>query len=89
MQNELNKIGKVFTTDILIIGAGLGGTVTATKVHELNESAKILLIEKGYYGYTGDSTKAGHGMVMMAPEDDLDTFCEEQDKAEPAWNVSE
>ena len=47
MQNELNKIGKVFTTDILIIGAGLGGTVTATKVHELNESAKILLIEKG------------------------------------------
>ena len=80
MQNELNKIGKVITTDILIVGAGLGGTVTATKVHELNESAKILLIEKGYYGYTGDSTKAGHGMVMMAPEDDLDTFCEEQVK---------
>lgn len=80
MQDELKKIGKVFTTDILIIGAGLGGTVTATKVHELNESAKILMIEKGYYGYNGDSTKAGHGMVMMAPEDDLDTFCEEQVK---------
>lgn len=78
MQKELNKIGKVFTTDVLIIGAGLAGNVTAAKIHDLDESAKIMLIEKGYYGYNGDSTKAGHGIVMMAPEDDLDTFCEEQ-----------
>lgn len=80
MKKELNEIGNVFTTDILIIGGGLGGTITAAKVHELNPSAQILLVEKGYYGYTGDSTKAGHGIVMMAPEDDLDTFCEEQVK---------
>lgn len=80
MQNELNKMGKVFTTDILIVGSGLAGVVTATKIHELNPEAKIMMLEKGYYGYTGDSTKAGHGIVMMAPEDDLDTFCEEQVK---------
>lgn len=80
MQNELKKIGKVFTTDVLIVGAGLAGVVTATKIQELNKNAKIMMIEKGYFGYTGDSTKAGHGIVMMAPEDDLDIFCEEQVK---------
>ena len=80
MKKELNEIGKVYTTDILIIGAGLGGVVTAVKIQEMNPSAQIMMLEKGYYGYTGDSTKAGHGIVMMAPEDDLDTFCEEQVK---------
>lgn len=80
MQKELNKIGTVITTDIVIVGSGLAGAITATKIQELNPSAKILMLEKGYYGYTGDSTKAGHGIVMMAPEDDLDVFCEEQVK---------
>ena len=55
MKKELNEIGNVFTTDILIIGGGLGGTITAAKVHELNPSAQILLVEKGYYGYAGQN----------------------------------
>ena len=80
MQNELEEIGKVITTDVLIVGAGLAGVVTAAKIQTLKPDAKILLLEKGYYGYTGDSTKAGHGIVMLAQEDDLDTFCEEQVK---------
>ena len=37
MKKELNEIGNVFTTDILIIGGGLGGTITAAKVHELKK----------------------------------------------------
>jgi len=76
--NELNKLGKVLTTDVLVIGAGLGGMLTALKLKKLDKSIDVLCIEKNYHGYTGQSTKAGHGFFYMSPKDDIDEFCKQQ-----------
>ena len=71
---KLENLGKVITADILCLGGGLGGITAALKAKDLDESADVLVVEKDYYGYTGLSTRAGHGMHLMAPEDDLETY---------------
>lgn len=38
----------------------------------------MLCIEKSYFGYTGKTTKAGHGATYMAPGNDVDAFCRHQ-----------
>ena len=75
---ELNKLGKVITTDVLIVGAGLSAMVAALSIKKQNKSLDVLCLEKQYFGYNGKTTKAGHGAHYMASEDDLDTFCKEQ-----------
>lgn len=60
---------KTYTTDVLIVGGGLGGAIMAQKLHMLKPDVKITIMEKGYFGYTGQTTKAGHGMCIMSPED--------------------
>ena len=81
--SELNKLGKVVTTDVLIIGGGTGGVVAGLKLKRLNPELDVMILEQGYYGYKGQSTKAGHGMFYMAPEDDIDVFIEEQVRCNP------
>lgn len=76
--NELEKLGKIITTDVLIIGGGLAGLITALKIKKLNSDIDVMCVEKGYHGYNGESTKAGHGFFYMSPEDDIDAFCKEQ-----------
>lgn len=75
---ELNKLGKVYTTDVLVIGTGMGGAVTALKLKKLDPTIDVLCIERGYFGYNGQSTKAGHGILHMDKGDDIDEFCKEQ-----------
>lgn len=81
----MSNTRKTYTTDVLVVGAGLGGVVLAQKLHELKPDAKITLIEKGYFGYTGQTTKAGHGMCIMSAEagDDVYEFCKEQVEHNP------
>ncbi len=76
---------KTYETDVLVVGAGLGGVVMAQKLQELRPDVKIMLIERNYFGYTGQTTKAGHGMCIMSAEagDDLYEMCEEQVKINP------
>lgn len=75
---ELNKLGKVETADVLIIGTGLMGLVTALKIKKMAPETDVLCVERGYFGYNGKTTKAGHGATYMAPEDDVDAFCKQQ-----------
>ena len=76
---------KTYTTDVLVVGAGLGGVVMVQKLQELRPDVKVIMIEKNYFGYTGQTTKAGHGMCVMMAEagDDLYQMCEEQVKINP------
>lgn len=76
---------KTYVTDVLVIGAGLAGVVMVQKLQELKPDVKIMMIEKNYFGYTGQTTKAGHGMCVMMAEagDDLYAMCEEQVKINP------
>ncbi len=78
--NELEKMGKVVTTDVLIVGCGLSAMCAALKLKKENKNLDILCLEKQWFGYNGKTTKAGHGALYMAPDDDIDAFCEEQVK---------
>lgn len=75
---ELSDLGHVHSADVLIIGGGLGGMVTGLKIKRMDPKIDVLVVEKDYHGYTGQSTKAGHGVYHMAPDDDIDAFCKEQ-----------
>lgn len=77
---DLNKLGKVITSDVLILGSGFSAIVAALKIKELKPEADVLCVEKQWFGYNGKTTKAGHGAHMISPEDDVDAFCEEQVK---------
>ena len=74
-----------YTTDVLVVGGGLGGAVLAQKLHSLKPDIKITIMEKGYFGYTGQTTKAGHGMCIMSPEDgdEIYAMCKEQVENNP------
>ena len=76
---------KTYVTDVLVVGGGLGGAVLAQKLHMLKPDVKIAIMEKGYFGYTGQTTKAGHGMCMLSPEagDDIYAMCKEQVELNP------
>ena len=54
--------GKVHTSDILVIGGGMSGLVTAIRAKENNPDLDVLVVDKGSIGWTGQATKAGNGI---------------------------
>ncbi|MGN1155135.1 MAG: FAD-binding protein [Agathobacter sp.] len=76
---------KTYVTDVLVVGAGLAGVIMVQKLQELKPDAKIIMIERNYFGYTGQTTKAGHGMCIMDAKagDDLYEMCKEQVEINP------
>jgi glycine/D-amino acid oxidase-like deaminating enzyme len=58
---NINEIGELFTSDVLIVGGGISGLATAIKVKQLEPELDILIVEKGYAGFSGQATRAGHG----------------------------
>ena len=63
----LEQYGKVYTTDVLIVGGGLAGLSAAHGAK--NSGLDVLIVDRCYFGYTGQSTRAGHGLCFMKPED--------------------
>ncbi len=58
----LKDYGEVYTSDILVVGGGMAGLVTAIRAKENNPELDILVIDKGIIGWNGQSTKAGNGI---------------------------
>lgn len=54
--------GKVYTSDVLVLGGGMSGLVTAIRVKENNPELDVLVVDKGYIGWSGQATKAGNGI---------------------------
>ena len=69
-----HKEGQTLTTDVLIIGGGLSGMVTALKAKE--EGIDVLVVDRATIGWAGQATKAGNGLWVMAPGDNIDEFVE-------------
>ena len=69
---KLDKLGKVYTTDVLILGGGLAGMSAAHGAK--NSGQDVLVADRCYFGYTGQSTRAGHGLCFMKPEDKIENL---------------
>lgn len=68
---SLNELGKVIETDILVVGGGFSGLVTAIRAKQEAPEEDVLIVERCYAGYAGQSTKAGNGIVGHAPWQDV------------------
>ena len=75
---SLEDMGDVVSTDVLVIGGGIGGLVAAIKAKEESPGVDILLVDKQTIGWSGKAPKTGGVLWLIAPEDDLDDFLEYQ-----------
>ncbi len=74
---NLEKIGEVLSTDVLILGAGLSGFIVANRIKELNSKLDVLIVEKSTAGFAGSKANKGAGVMWVMQEgDDIDKFRE-------------
>jgi succinate dehydrogenase / fumarate reductase, flavoprotein subunit len=72
---DLDKIGQVYSTDLLVLGAGLAGFIVANRIKELNPNLSVLMIEKSTAGFAGAKANKGAGVMwVMQEDDDIDKF---------------
>ena len=68
----IEELGEVISTDILIIGGGIGGLVAAVKAKEENPDADVLVVEKQTSGWAGKATKIGGILAFLGPNNNGD-----------------
>lgn len=74
---RLEELGKVYTSDVLVIGGGLAGLATAILIKDKRPETDVLVVDKATIGWAGQSTKAGNGYTCTKPEQlDLDKWVE-------------
>jgi len=72
----VNDLGIVFTSDVLIIGGGISGLAASIQIKEENKDLDVLVVDKGYIGWSGQAAKAGNGIVGRLPEQPVEKFME-------------
>jgi len=74
----IEELGEVISTDVLIIGGGIGGLVAAVKAKEENPDAEVLIVEKQTVGWAGKATKIGGILAFLGPNNNGDKFLDFQ-----------
>jgi succinate dehydrogenase/fumarate reductase flavoprotein subunit len=74
----IEELGEVVSTDVLIIGGGIGGLVAAIKAKEENPDANVLIVEKQTVGWAGKATKIGGILAFLGPNNNGDKFLDFQ-----------
>lgn len=74
MNNNIAKETKIISTDILIIGGGIGGLAAAIRAKELSSEIDILLVDKQTIGWGGKANKGAGILWLLTPDDDIETF---------------
>ncbi len=75
---NLDNIGDVMSTDVFIVGGGIGGLAAAIKVKEANPESEVLIVEKQTTGWAGKATKIGGILAFLGPQNDADKFVDFQ-----------
>jgi succinate dehydrogenase / fumarate reductase flavoprotein subunit len=73
---SLEDLGEVISTDVLIVGGGIGGIAAAIKAKEESPEADVLVVDKATIGWAGKVPKTMGALWLIAPGDDLDKFVE-------------
>ena len=60
---NLENLGEVISTDVLIIGGGISGVPAAIKARDLD--VDVLIVDKATIGWAGMATKAGNGIWVV------------------------
>ena len=72
---NLEKLGEVISTDVLIVGGSLAGLIAAIRSKELNSSLDVTVVEKSTTGFAGAKVNKGACMMWIFPEEsDMDKF---------------
>jgi len=72
----LQSLGKVLSTDILIIGGGIAGLSAAITAKEASPDVDVLVVDKATNGWGGKANKGGGNISYVEPEDGVDEFVE-------------
>ncbi len=60
-RTDLNKLGEVVSTDVLIIGGGIAGLLAAIKAVQARPAVRVLVVDKATPGYAGQGPLVGGG----------------------------
>ena len=75
---KIEDIGEIVSTDVLIIGGGVGGLATALKIKEANPKIDVLIVEKQTTGWAGKAAKIGGILSFLGPNNNADKFLDFQ-----------
>lgn len=75
---NIDNMNEMISTDVLIIGGGIGGLVTAVKAKEANPNVNVLVVEKQTAGWAGKATKIGGILAFLSPDKSEDKFLDFQ-----------
>jgi succinate dehydrogenase / fumarate reductase flavoprotein subunit len=75
---NLEDLGEVVSTDLLIVGGGIGGLIAAIKAKEESPKVDVLMVDKQTIGWAGKATKIGGILAFLAPDDNPDKFIDFQ-----------
>ncbi len=78
---NIEDLGEVISTDVLIIGGGIGGLAAAVKAKEENPDIDVLIVEKQTSGWAGKATKIGGILAFLGPNGSEDKFLDFQVRA--------
>ncbi len=73
-----SELDEIISTDVLIVGGGIGGLVTAVKAKEAAPEADVLVVEKQTSGWAGKATKIGGILAFLGPDKSEEKFLDFQ-----------
>lgn len=72
---NLERLGEVFSNDVLVLGGSMAGLMAAIRAKELNNNLDVLVVDKATTGFSGAKVNKGACMVwILTEEDDFDRF---------------
>jgi len=71
---ELESLGEVVSTDILIVGGGIAGLTAAITIKEKHPDLDVLIVEKATTGWAGKADRGGGILAFLTPDDTPEEF---------------